>query len=175
MGVTVRKLIRKLALGTASVVALGIAGDIASSALDYAANASNMPTAACPPAAVQASNNALLGDALRKDDVRWAQLELRNRGLYRGSLDGVLGSESKGALSRFQQINDLDRTGSLDRRTWEALTGNSEIGEGSSTPDHIEATTNSPRGKRFGQIGHYRVPKRPSSVGVKQQSGGLPS
>lgn len=149
MGVTVRKLIRKLALGTASVVALGIAGDLASSALDYAANASNMPTAA--PAAVQDSNNALIGDALRKDDVRWAQLELRNRGLYRGSLDGVLGSESKRALSRFQQINDLDRTGSLDRRTWEALTGNSEIGEGSSTPDHIEATTNSPPASGLGR------------------------
>jgi hypothetical protein len=28
-------------------------------------------------------------------DVRWAQLELRNIGLYNGSLDGVIGTKSR--------------------------------------------------------------------------------
>lgn len=124
-----RTLIRKLMIGTASVLALGIAGEIAGSALDYAANAGNMPAAT-----VETSGGPLTDvDAFRKDDMRWAQLELRNLGLYRGSLDGVWGPESKSAISRFQQNKGFARTGSLDTRTWEALTGTSGIGEGSST------------------------------------------
>jgi peptidoglycan hydrolase-like protein with peptidoglycan-binding domain len=73
-------------------------------------------------------------DALRRDDIRWAQLELRGRGLYKGSLDGILGPETKRALSQFQKINGLEATVSLDAQTWEALTSPA-IGEGSSTPD----------------------------------------
>jgi len=141
-----RPLIRKMILGTASVIALGIAGDIASSALDYAANA-NTATAASTPATVQTSNSALTGDALRRDDIRWAQVELRNRGLYRGSLDGILGPDTKRALNQFQTINSLGRTASLDAQTWEALTGHPPTSEGSSTPGHSESSTASDLGR----------------------------
>jgi peptidoglycan hydrolase-like protein with peptidoglycan-binding domain len=137
IGGNMRTLIRKMIVGTASVIALGIAGDIASSALDYAANATTA-TAVSMPAAVQTSDSALTGDALRRDDIRWAQLELRNRGLYRGSLDGILGPETTRALSQFQTVNGLGRTASLDAQTWETLTGNPSIGEGSSTPTPIQ-------------------------------------
>jgi peptidoglycan hydrolase-like protein with peptidoglycan-binding domain len=128
-----RILIRKLILGTASVLALGIAGDIASSALDYAADA-DTATATSMPATVKASQSALTSDALRRDDIRWAQVELRGRGLYEGSLDGILGPETKRALSQFEEINGLKATASLDAPTWEALTSPA-IGEGSSTAD----------------------------------------
>ena len=117
-----RTLIRKLALGTASVLALGMAGSIASSVLDVA-DAGNTATAASMPAVVETSRDALTGDALRKNDIRWAQVELRYRGLYQGSLDGVVGPETKRALSQFQKMNGLGSTASLDTRTWEALTG----------------------------------------------------
>jgi hypothetical protein len=76
LGVTARSLIRK----TTSVIALVIAGDIASSAVDYAADA-NTATVANTSARAQNSDDALHGDALRRDDIRWAQLELRTRGL----------------------------------------------------------------------------------------------
>jgi len=145
-----RTLIRKMIVGTASVIALGIAGDIASSALDYAANATTA-TAVSMPAAVQTSDSALTGDALRKDDIRWAQLELRHRGLYRGSLDGILGPETTRALSQFQTINGLGRTASLDPQTWETLTGNPSIGEGSSTPDSNSMMTNSSAASDLGR------------------------
>jgi peptidoglycan hydrolase-like protein with peptidoglycan-binding domain len=95
------------------------------------------------PAPVRTSNSALTGDALRKDDIRRAQLELRNRGLYRGSLDGILGPETRHAVSQFQTINGLTRTASLDVLTWEALTSNPAIGGGPSTPDRSNSTTNS--------------------------------
>jgi peptidoglycan hydrolase-like protein with peptidoglycan-binding domain len=142
----VRTLIRKIVIGTASVIALSIAGEIASSALDYAADA-NTATAANMPAPSQTSNDALPGDAFRKDDIRWAQLELRNRGLYRGSLDGILGPETRRAVSQFQAINGLGRTASLDAQTWEALTGNPAIGEGPSTSGHSQSSTASDLGR----------------------------
>ena len=113
---------RKLVLGTGSVLALGIAGSIVGSVLD-GVEVGNTATAASIPAVVATSRDALTGDALRKNDIRWAQVELRYRGLYQGSLDGVVGPETKRALSQFQKISGLSRTGSLDAQTWEALTG----------------------------------------------------
>ena len=118
-----RTLIRKLLLGTASVLALGMAGIIASSVLHKVADAGNTATAASTPAVVETSRDALTGDALRKNDIRWAQVELRYRGLYKGSLDGIVGPETKRALSQFQKMNGLGPTASLDVQTWEALTG----------------------------------------------------
>ena len=126
--VTVRILIRKLLLG----VAVGMAGSIASSVLDVA-DTGNTATAASMPAVVETSRDVLTGDALRRGDIRWAQVELRYRGFYQGSLDGVVGPETKRALGQFQKINGLGRTVSLDAQTWEALTGSGvpAIAEGS--------------------------------------------
>jgi peptidoglycan hydrolase-like protein with peptidoglycan-binding domain len=141
-----RLLIRKMLIGTASVIVLSIAGDLASSTLDYAADA-NTPTLANMPAPAQYSNNALRADTLRRDDIRWAQLELQRRGLYRGSLDGILGPETRRAVNQFQTIDGLGRTASLDAKTWKVLTGSPAIGEASSMPGHGEASTASDLGK----------------------------
>ncbi len=136
-----RTLIRKLLLGTASVLALSVAGSIASSVLDHPADVGNTATAASMSTAIETSRDALTGDPLRRDDIRWAQVELRARGLYRGSLDGVVGPETRHALSQFQQIHGLGRTASLDAQTWEALTGSGipAIAESSNGPDHRES------------------------------------
>jgi peptidoglycan hydrolase-like protein with peptidoglycan-binding domain len=127
-----RNLSRKVLLGVASVLALGIAGGVASSILGRA-DAGTTATAASMPAVVDTSRDALTGDALRRADLRWAQVELRYRGLYHGSLDGIVGPETKRALSGFQKINGLGPSGSLDAQTWEALTGSGipAIAEGS--------------------------------------------
>jgi hypothetical protein len=146
IGGNVRTVIRKVIIGTASVIALSVAEEIASSALDYAADA-NTATAASMPAPAQTSNDALTGDAFRRDDIRWAQVELRHHGLYRGSLDGILGPETRRAVSQFQAVNGLSRTASLDAQTWEALTGNPAIGDGSSTPGHGESSTTGDLGR----------------------------
>jgi hypothetical protein len=90
----VRTLIRKLLIGTASVLALGVAGSFVSSVLDVA-DAGNTATAASMPAVVESSRDALTGDALRRADIRWAQVELRYRGLYQGSLDGIVGARDQ--------------------------------------------------------------------------------
>jgi len=138
-----RKLIRKLLLGTAAVLVLGIGA----AALDYAADAGNPVNPATMPPAGQTSDSALTGDALRKDDIRWAQVELRDKGLYKGSLDGILGPETKRALGQFQKNTGLGRTASLDAQTWETLTGDPGIGQGSSMPPAAERIGGSDLGR----------------------------
>lgn len=125
-----KTLIRKAVLGTVSVFALGIAG----TAIDYAVNPDNSVNAADIPKITQTLNGSPTEEALRKDNIRWAQTELRERGLYKGSLDGVLGPETKRALGQFQMQKGLDRTAAIDAKTWEALTGDESDGQGSSIP-----------------------------------------
>lgn len=118
-------MIRKLILGTASVFALGIAG----AALDFSADADDVANAQ-----PELSHHWLSAANLSKDDIRWAQVELRMRGLYGGSLDGVVGPETKQALLRFQQSNSLEQTARLDQETADALIGDNDVGQGSSMP-----------------------------------------
>jgi peptidoglycan hydrolase-like protein with peptidoglycan-binding domain len=118
-------MIRKLILGTASVLALGIGG----AALNFPASAGD------PNAASGSSYHWLNAANLSKDDIRWAQVRLYTMGFYDGSLDGVVGPETKQAILRFQKSNDgVERTGTLDRQTADALIGGTVVGQGSSTP-----------------------------------------
>jgi peptidoglycan hydrolase-like protein with peptidoglycan-binding domain len=124
-------MIRKLILGTASVLALGIGG----TALDFAADADNaFNVVGNLPSTPGNAHHSINAARLSKDDVRWAQLELRNVGLYDGSLDGVAGPETKRALLRFQKSNGFARTAKLDQQTADALVGDAGIGEGSTLP-----------------------------------------
>ena len=122
---------------------MGIGG----AALDYAADADNPVNAAAMPPAAQTSDSSLTGDAFRKDDIRWAQVELRGQGLYKGSLDGILGPETKQALCQFQKNTGLGWTASLDAQTWEALTADPGIGQGSSMPPAAERVGGSDLGR----------------------------
>jgi peptidoglycan hydrolase-like protein with peptidoglycan-binding domain len=110
-------MIRKLILGTASVLALGIGG----AALDFPADADDVA-------------HHWLAENLSKDDIRSAQVRLRIAGFYDGSLDGVVGPETKRAIWGFQKSNDLEPTATLDQQTAEVLMGDTAIGLGSSMP-----------------------------------------
>ena len=124
-------MMRKLILGTASVLALGIGG----AALDFAADADDVPNAVRNmPSAPGISRHWVDAANLSKDDIRWAQVELHTIGLYNGSLDGVVGPETKRALLGFQKSNGLERTATLDQQTADALIGNTDVGQGSSMP-----------------------------------------
>ena len=118
-------MIRKLILGTASVLALGIGGA-----------ALNFPAAAGDP-------NAAPGN-FSKDDIRRAQIQLYTMGFYDGSLDGVVGPATKRAILGFQKSNDgVERTGTLDQQTADALIGGTVVGQGSSTLSKAGSITNS--------------------------------
>src|SRR5579864_8566481 len=129
-------MIRKLILGTASVLALGIGG----TALDFSARAGDVSNASPGPVYHRLNSANLSKDDIRwaqflsKDDIRWAQFKLHMIGFYDGSLDGVVGPETKRAILGFQKSNSLERTGTLDQQTADALTGDTGVGQGSSTP-----------------------------------------
>ena len=111
-------IMRKLILGTASVLALGIGG----AALDFGADADDVPNAIeNMPSTPEIPQHWINAANLSKDDIRWAQVELHYMGLYDGSLDGVMGPETKRALAAFQKSNGLGRTATLDQQTADAL------------------------------------------------------
>jgi peptidoglycan hydrolase-like protein with peptidoglycan-binding domain len=143
-------MMRKLILGTASVLALGIGG----AALDFAADADDVPNpVGSMPSASGTSHHWLNAANLSKDDIRWAQVELHTMGLYNGSLDGVVGPQTKQALLGFQESNGLEGTATLDQQTADALIGNPGVGgEGSSMPPKSAGTgsiTNSSGASNF--------------------------
>src|SRR5436309_16064942 len=143
-------MIRKLILGTASVLALGIGG----AALDFAEDAGDAPNVVGNMSAASEASHPWVDAAnLSKDDIRWAQVELRTMGLYNGSLDGVMGPETKQALLGFQESNGLERTATLDQQTADALIGNTGVGGvGSSMPPkHAGPGSASSSGSRTGQ------------------------
>jgi peptidoglycan hydrolase-like protein with peptidoglycan-binding domain len=93
---------------------------------------------------------------LSKDDIRWAQVELHFVGLYNGSLDGVMGPETKRGLAVFQTSNGLERTATLDQQTADALVGTPAMGQGSSQPPkgaRAGSMTNSSGARDFGSHG----------------------
>jgi peptidoglycan hydrolase-like protein with peptidoglycan-binding domain len=125
-------MLRKFVLGTASVLALGIGGAV----LDFSADADDVPNASENTLSIPETSHHWINAAdLSKDDIRWAQTELHYVGLYNGSLDGVMGPETKRALVGFQKSNGLKQTATLDQQTADALIGNTGgIGQGSSLP-----------------------------------------
>jgi peptidoglycan hydrolase-like protein with peptidoglycan-binding domain len=124
--------VRKLILATASVLVIGISGTATSYAGDVGKTAPhpswNTPATSGPSQHPQAVAN------LSKNDITEAQLELRHSGLYYGSLDGVIGPQTKQALVRFQKDNGLEQTGTLDAHTMVAMFGNIGTNEGSNMP-----------------------------------------
>jgi len=145
---------RKLILGTISILGLGIGG----AALDYVADADdavpsaegNMPSTS--PHWINTTN-------LSKDDVRWAQVELRNLSLYNDSLDGVIGPETKRALAEFQKANGLKQTATLDQQTADALISNTGTGQGSSLPPKAPGARPATNSSGTSESGDHNGPK----------------
>jgi peptidoglycan hydrolase-like protein with peptidoglycan-binding domain len=126
-GIDMDKGIRKLLFATASVLVIGSGATAMSQAGDIGAvpipnwNTGGSSGPSHPPHAAN----------LSKDDIKEAQLELRHSGLYNGSLDGVIGPQTKQALVRFQKDNGLEQTARLDALTMVAMFGNIGTSQGS--------------------------------------------
>lgn len=70
-----------------------------------------------------------------RNEIRQAQEQLKQQGLYRGRVDGKMGRETHAALSQFQQQNGLQQTGRLDQQTMASLMNGQTSGVGSSAPN----------------------------------------
>jgi len=77
---------------------------------------------------------------MSRNEIRQAQQELKQQGLYRGRVDGKMGRETRTALSQFQQQNGLQQTGRLDQQTMAGLMNGQTSGVGSSAPTAAPGT-----------------------------------
>lgn len=55
------------------------------------------------------------------ENVRQVQIELKAAGLYQGTADGVMGSQTSAAIRRYQLQNQLKVTGELNPQTLESF------------------------------------------------------
>jgi peptidoglycan hydrolase-like protein with peptidoglycan-binding domain len=55
------------------------------------------------------------------EEIKQAQQALKQKGLYRGAIDGVMDTDTRNALMVFQRSQGLSATGSLDDQTKNAL------------------------------------------------------
>ena len=122
----------KLILATASVLVIEFGAVAMSHAGDVGEPAPNSSWDG--PARSGSSQHPQAVADLSKDDIRQAQLELRHAGLYSGSLDGVIGPQTKQALMKFQKDYGLEQTATLDGFTMATMFGNIGTNEGSSMP-----------------------------------------
>jgi peptidoglycan hydrolase-like protein with peptidoglycan-binding domain len=129
----------KLVLTTVSGLALGIGAVDAGHAAGYGGLASNVGTNV-PVAYATIYSSATVG--VTGDEIRQAQQQLRNLGLYRGPLDGIAGPGTQRALQQFQMRNGLAVTGILDPQTMIKLIGAESIGQAARTqPSPNQAST----------------------------------
>ena len=105
---------RNLMLATVSAIVLGMAG----AGIGHAAEQYSSPTNT-PGSAMQTPSTMTASEIL----IRAAQQQLKYSGLYNGSVDGKMSSETQRALRQFQQQHGLRQSGTLDERTYTALQG----------------------------------------------------
>src|ERR1051325_3806182 len=96
----------------------------------------SMTSQAAPQASMQqpANGNSFWSRNLSEDEVRQAQQQLQVQGLYKGPIDGKVGSEMHRALARYQRQNGLRQTGTLDEQTVARIGGGAGPAIGSTTP-----------------------------------------
>jgi peptidoglycan hydrolase-like protein with peptidoglycan-binding domain len=127
----------KLILAAASVLVI----EFGATAIGHAGDVRELNSSWEGPASSGSSQHPRVVANLSKDDIRQAQLELRHAGLYSGSLDGVIGPQTKQALVQLQKDNGLEQTGTLDGRTMVMMFGNIGTSEGSSMPPNASQAT----------------------------------
>jgi Putative peptidoglycan binding domain len=108
------KSMRNPMLATASAIVLGMAG----AGIGHAAELNSSPTNPLR-SAIDTSRAMTASEIL----ITAAQQQLKYSGLYNGSVDGKMSSETQQALRQFQQQHGLRQSGTLDEKTYTALQG----------------------------------------------------
>jgi peptidoglycan hydrolase-like protein with peptidoglycan-binding domain len=105
-----------------------------------------LPQTQSPPAQMQnqAQNyqDQQATQQLSADQVRQAQQQLKTAGLYQGSVDGIVGPETREAIGQFQAQKNLPRTGQLDSQTLAQLGGQSSMDQQNSTTGYGSSSPN---------------------------------
>ena len=113
---------KKLIAATAAVLALGIATS------EVAHAQTPRSTTAMLPQSTQSET------AVPESQVKQAQQQLKSAGLYKGTVDGKMGTDTQQAIAQFQQQHGLVATGTLDEQTMAALQGSTGRAGSSASP-----------------------------------------
>lgn len=145
---------RRLILTTVSALALGLGGGLAYAAGDISGNAgpagtSTPPSAISPSGTSQSTMPPMSGTSMSDtsgrmgshDEIMEVQRKLQADNLYQGEIDGLLGPQTRQALSEYQRQNGLHVTANLDRETRNHLLGS---GSGASSRPPGSATPMTP-------------------------------
>lgn len=118
------------------------------------------------------------GQAMGTDEnrVRQAQDQLHAAGLYNGPIDGIMGPDTRAALTRFQMQSGLQRTDTLDDQTFARLMNAKSgapatMGSGSSTPGMSGASTSTTPGAGDASTPSSTAPSAPGTAGGMAPSG----
>jgi len=114
---------RNFMLATASAIVLGMAG----AGIGHAAELNSSPTN--PPGSAIDTSRAMTASEIL---ITAAQQQLKYSGLYDGSVDGKMSSQTQRALRQFQHQHGLRQSGTLDEKTYTALQGDTGQEVGSS-------------------------------------------
>jgi lipid-binding SYLF domain-containing protein len=81
----------------------------------------NQPPEALPRTEASPSEIGVGPTAFDREDVREAQMALKNRGFDPGEMNGMISSQTQEAIRQFQRASGLPVNGKLDQRTQAAL------------------------------------------------------
>jgi peptidoglycan hydrolase-like protein with peptidoglycan-binding domain len=145
---------KKLILATASVLALGIASSGVGHAADpYSSSTSTQTPRSTTTMPQQSTQSATSPATVSESQIKQAQQQLKSAGLYKGAVDGKLGTDTQQAIEQFQQQHGLLATGTLDEQTLAALQGNTgragssvkPAGQSSSTSGGLNSNSTNPQ------------------------------
>jgi len=74
------------------------------------------------------SSSASGSASMSSSEIKQAQQSLKDQGLYRGSVDGKIGPQTRSAISQFQRKKGLKQTAQLDAQTLDDLSGGAGSG-----------------------------------------------
>ena len=143
---------KNLLVATAAVLALSIAG----AGAGIAQTSHSTPSTQSPSSATtqtpsssatmsQSSPGQAQGTAvnLSESQIKQAQEQLKSAGLYKGTADGKMGTDTKQAVSEFQQKHGLKQTGTLDQETLAALNNQGSAGSLAGSTAHPSGAASS--------------------------------
>ena len=89
----------------------------------FALLTTGMLVPAFPPTAAAGSDSSKKGTTafIVKNEIRKVQDTLRDKGHYRGKVDGVLGLRTRASIRAYQKAENLPVTGQVDARTADGL------------------------------------------------------
>jgi peptidoglycan hydrolase-like protein with peptidoglycan-binding domain len=95
---------------------------------------------AARPGAMKGESKGQAGTG-NKEQVRAVQEALKDRGMYEGEVDGIMGPKTQAGLRAFQKKENLQETGRLDQQTMGRLGVQKAGATGSTSPAASPSTT----------------------------------